>query len=135
MTITLDAAQAIIERARAHATSIDVPMNIAVTDGGGHLLAFGVQAGRLAEHWDIWEREATKAESLSGLPMLGDRFPDERLPAMGMASSHRREPLASEYEERHHKSELSQEGGRDEHWDRRGRQHGKVDRCAARHDG
>jgi uncharacterized protein GlcG (DUF336 family) len=29
-----------IGRARAHATSIDVPMNIAVTDGGGHLLAF-----------------------------------------------------------------------------------------------
>ena len=34
MTITLNAAQAIIERARAHATSIDVPMSIAVTDGG-----------------------------------------------------------------------------------------------------
>ena len=40
-----------------------------------------VQDGRLAEHWDIWEKEATKAESLSGLPMFGDRFPDERLPA------------------------------------------------------
>jgi uncharacterized protein GlcG (DUF336 family) len=40
MTITLDAAQAMIERGRAHATSIDVPMIIAVTDGGGHLLAF-----------------------------------------------------------------------------------------------
>ena len=40
-----------------------------------------VQDGRLAEHWDVWEKEATKAESLSGLPMFGDRFPDERLPA------------------------------------------------------
>jgi predicted SnoaL-like aldol condensation-catalyzing enzyme len=40
-----------------------------------------VQDGRLAEHWDIWEKEATKAESLSGLPMFGDRFPDDRLPA------------------------------------------------------
>jgi hypothetical protein len=30
ITITLDAAQAMIERARAHATSIDVPMNIAM---------------------------------------------------------------------------------------------------------
>jgi uncharacterized protein GlcG (DUF336 family) len=35
MTITPNAAEAMIERARAHATSIDVPMNIAVTDGGG----------------------------------------------------------------------------------------------------
>ena len=31
MTITLDAAQAMTEGARAHATSIDLPMNIAVT--------------------------------------------------------------------------------------------------------
>jgi hypothetical protein len=37
-----------------------------------------VQDGRLAEHWDVWEKEATKAESLSGLPMFGDEFPDER---------------------------------------------------------
>ena len=47
MTITLDAAQAMIERARAHAASIDVPMNIAVTDGGGHLLAFARMDGAI----------------------------------------------------------------------------------------
>jgi len=47
MTITLDAAQAMIERARAHATGIDVPMNIAVTDGGGHLLAFARMDGAI----------------------------------------------------------------------------------------
>lgn len=46
MTITPNAAQAMIERARAHATSIDVPMNIAVTDGGGHLLAFAAWTAR-----------------------------------------------------------------------------------------
>ena len=40
MTITLNAAQATIERARAHATSIDVPMNIAVTDGGESVADF-----------------------------------------------------------------------------------------------
>jgi hypothetical protein len=32
MTITLDDAHGMIERARAHAAGIDVPMNIAVTD-------------------------------------------------------------------------------------------------------
>jgi len=38
MHLTLDEARAIIDRARA--TAIGVPMNIAVVDGGGHLLAF-----------------------------------------------------------------------------------------------
>jgi uncharacterized protein GlcG (DUF336 family) len=47
MTITLNAAQAMIERARAHAASIDVPMNIAVTDGGAHLLAFARMDGAI----------------------------------------------------------------------------------------
>jgi predicted SnoaL-like aldol condensation-catalyzing enzyme len=31
--------------------------------------------GLLAEHWDVLQDEATKAESLSGLPMFGGRFP------------------------------------------------------------
>ena len=47
MTITLDAAQAMIERARERATRIEVPMNIAVTDGGGHLLAFARMDGAI----------------------------------------------------------------------------------------
>jgi predicted SnoaL-like aldol condensation-catalyzing enzyme len=33
-----------------------------------------IENGRLAEHWDVWQDEATKAESKSGLPMFGDRF-------------------------------------------------------------
>jgi predicted SnoaL-like aldol condensation-catalyzing enzyme len=31
--------------------------------------------GKLSEHWDVLQNEATQAESLSGLPMFGDRFP------------------------------------------------------------
>jgi predicted SnoaL-like aldol condensation-catalyzing enzyme len=31
--------------------------------------------GKLAEHWDVLQDEATAAESQSGLPMFGDRFP------------------------------------------------------------
>jgi predicted SnoaL-like aldol condensation-catalyzing enzyme len=31
--------------------------------------------GLLAEHWDVLQDEATQEESVSGLPMLGDRFP------------------------------------------------------------
>jgi predicted SnoaL-like aldol condensation-catalyzing enzyme len=34
-----------------------------------------VEDGRLAEHWDVLQDEATEAESRSGLPMFGDRFP------------------------------------------------------------
>ena len=31
--------------------------------------------GKLAEHWDVLQDEATRAESVSGLPMFGDQFP------------------------------------------------------------
>jgi hypothetical protein len=37
-----------------------------------------VEDGRLAEHWDVWEKEATRAESVSAPPMFGDSFPDEK---------------------------------------------------------
>ena len=37
-----------------------------------------IENGKLAEHWDVLQDEATKTESLSGLPMFGDRFPDAR---------------------------------------------------------
>ncbi|WP_459570661.1 nuclear transport factor 2 family protein [Cupriavidus sp. 8B] len=30
--------------------------------------------GKLAEHWDVLQDEATQAQSVSGLPMFGDRF-------------------------------------------------------------
>ncbi|MGV2292287.1 nuclear transport factor 2 family protein [Trinickia sp. YCB016] len=30
--------------------------------------------GKLAEHWDVLQDEAMKAESVSGLPMFGDTF-------------------------------------------------------------
>lgn len=32
--------------------------------------------GKLAEHWDVLQDEATEAQSISGLPMFGDRFPN-----------------------------------------------------------
>ena len=32
--------------------------------------------GKLAEHWDVLQDEATKTQSTSGLPMFGDCFPD-----------------------------------------------------------
>jgi hypothetical protein len=35
-----------------------------------------VKDGVLAEHWDVIQDEATRAESKSGRPMFGDDFPD-----------------------------------------------------------
>jgi predicted SnoaL-like aldol condensation-catalyzing enzyme len=42
-----------------------------------------VEGGRLAEHWDVLQDEATKKESKSGLPMVGTSFsrPDQSPPA------------------------------------------------------
>jgi len=34
-----------------------------------------LEDGVLKEHWDVLQDEATKAESVSGLPMFGDTFP------------------------------------------------------------
>lgn len=34
-----------------------------------------IEDGRLAEHWDVLQDEATEAESKSGRPMFGIRFP------------------------------------------------------------
>jgi predicted SnoaL-like aldol condensation-catalyzing enzyme len=36
-----------------------------------------VDGGLLTEHWDVMQDEATRASSKSGLPMFGNRFPDE----------------------------------------------------------
>ena len=34
-----------------------------------------IEDGKLTEHWDVLQDEATQAQSVSGLPMFGDRFP------------------------------------------------------------
>ena len=36
-----------------------------------------IENGRLAEHWDVLQDEATKAESKSGRPMFGLTFPTQ----------------------------------------------------------
>ncbi len=35
-----------------------------------------IEDGVLAEHWDVLQDEATRATSVSGLPMFGAAFPD-----------------------------------------------------------
>ena len=38
---------------------------------------FRIGNGRLQEHWDVLQDEATPGTSLSGMPMFGDAFPGE----------------------------------------------------------
>jgi predicted SnoaL-like aldol condensation-catalyzing enzyme len=35
-----------------------------------------MENGKIKEHWDVIEDEVTRENSLSGLPMFGDKFPD-----------------------------------------------------------
>jgi uncharacterized protein GlcG (DUF336 family) len=62
-TVTLSAGQAILEAARAKATQIGVPMNIAVVDEGGNLVAFA----RMDDAWlgsiDIAQNKAYTARA------------------------------------------------------------------------
>ncbi|KVC97667.1 nuclear transport factor 2 family protein [Burkholderia ubonensis] len=37
-----------------------------------------VANGKLVEHWDVLQDEATRSESAGGYPMFGDAFADER---------------------------------------------------------
>ncbi|MGW7489422.1 nuclear transport factor 2 family protein [Streptomyces sp. NPDC054786] len=37
-----------------------------------------LEDGIMVEHWDVIEEEASRKQSLSGLPMFGDDFPEER---------------------------------------------------------
>ncbi|HVA93425.1 MAG TPA: heme-binding protein [Candidatus Dormibacteraeota bacterium] len=51
--LTLEGAEAALSAAKAHAISIGVPMNIAVVDDGGHLLAFARMDGAKLSSIDI----------------------------------------------------------------------------------
>ena len=50
-------------------SGIGLPLNWIVVD------IVRVENGKLAEHWDVIQDEASKASSKSGLPMFGSEFP------------------------------------------------------------
>jgi predicted SnoaL-like aldol condensation-catalyzing enzyme/ketosteroid isomerase-like protein len=58
-----------------------------------------MEDGRLAEHWDVLQDEATKAESQSGLPMFGTSFAEpERQPATALTVEDARRIVAPLYD-------------------------------------
>jgi predicted SnoaL-like aldol condensation-catalyzing enzyme len=52
-------------------SGIGLPANWVVAD------IVRIEDGILAEHWDVIQDEATRAQSKSGAPMFGDTFPPE----------------------------------------------------------
>ncbi len=46
-----------------------------------------IDGGRLVEHWDVIQDEATRTESKSGLPMFGDAFPTQIAPRLSCATA------------------------------------------------
>jgi uncharacterized protein GlcG (DUF336 family) len=62
-SVTLSAAQAVVEAARARAEEIGVPMNIAVVDDGNNLTAFARMDGAWLGSIDIAQNKAYTARS------------------------------------------------------------------------
>ena len=63
-SVTLSAAQAVVEAARAKAEEIGVPMNIAVVDEGNNLTAFARMDGAWLGSIDIAQNKAYTARAL-----------------------------------------------------------------------
>jgi uncharacterized protein GlcG (DUF336 family) len=72
-TITLDDARRVIAAGEEEARRQQQPMNIAVVDAGGHLLAFARQDGAIRASIDISQRKA-RTSILMNLP-TGDLLP------------------------------------------------------------
>jgi predicted SnoaL-like aldol condensation-catalyzing enzyme len=51
-------------------SNFGLPMNWIAAD------VVRLQDGKLVEHWDVIQDEATQEQSKSGLPMFGDKFPE-----------------------------------------------------------
>jgi uncharacterized protein GlcG (DUF336 family) len=64
--LSLDAATEIIYRGRDHALLIDMPMAIAVTDGGGYLVAFARMDGAILGSIEIALKKARTCILFSG---------------------------------------------------------------------
>jgi predicted SnoaL-like aldol condensation-catalyzing enzyme len=56
--------------------------------------------GRLAEHWDVVQDEATKEQSKSGRPMFGERFPPSAPNSVEVEATKQTDPDLPMFDER-----------------------------------
>ena len=86
--LTLEGARAVLAAAERHAIEIKVPMNVAVVDDGGHLLAFarmdGAKPASIAVSL-VKARAAAMRRAPTGPAMTGDQV--NVALAMGLASA------------------------------------------------
>ena len=91
--LTLEGAEAVLFAAREHAARIGVPMNIAIVDDGGHLLAFARMDGAKLSSIDIALNKAVAAairRQATGPARAGDEI--NALVSLGLAiGSHARQ--------------------------------------------
>jgi glc operon protein GlcG len=94
--LTLEGAQMVLAAAQARATEIKIPMDIAVVDDGGHLLAFARMDGAKLSSVEIAIRKAHCA-AIRRLPSAPARTGDEvnvlLSIALSVASQGRQIPL------------------------------------------
>jgi glc operon protein GlcG len=74
--LVLEGAEAVVAAAKAHAMRIGVPMNIAVVDDGGHLMAFARMDGAKLSSIDIAINKAVAA-AIRRMPTGPARSGDE----------------------------------------------------------
>jgi glc operon protein GlcG len=74
--LVLEGAEAVVAAAKAHAMRIGVPMNIAVVDDGGHLMAFARMDGAKLSSVDIAINKAVAA-AIRRMPTGPARSGDE----------------------------------------------------------
>ena len=94
--LTLEGAEAVVSAAKGHAARIGVPMNIAVVDDGGHLMAFARMDGAKLSSIDIAINKAVAAairRSPTGPAGTGDQVNLLLSLSLAIASKAQQTPL------------------------------------------
>ena len=94
--LTLEGAEAVLSAAKEHADRIGVPMNIAIVDDGGHLLAFARMDGAKISSIDIALNKAVGAairKQATGPARSGDELSTMMSLSLAIGSHARQTPI------------------------------------------
>ena len=94
--LTLEGAEAVLSVAKEHAARIGVPMNIAIVDDGGHLMAFARMDGAKLSSIDIALNKAIGAairRQATGPTRTGDELSTMMSLSLAIGSHARQTPI------------------------------------------
>jgi glc operon protein GlcG len=94
--LTLEGAEAVLSAAKEHAARIGVPMNIAIVDDGGHLMAFARMDGAKLSSIDIALNKAIGAairRQATGPVRSGDELSTMMSLSLAIGSHARQTPI------------------------------------------